>query len=161
MRAVHSQPSSNSTMALPSGETLTASNAQRLFNGKHQQLVYYAVCNSGANYDKNNGGKPQKSLVDATYNNGNGAKCVIGFRTAVTRAEGFLLNMLDYTQTHKYATIAAAKQYAIDKEWERYRKECHDKGTSPGSMLPWDNPGNINNLHVVGNQNVILDLRYA
>ena len=141
-------------MPLPSGETLTPSTARSLFNEKHQQLVYYAVCYSGANTDKNNGFKSQTSLVDATYANGTGANCVIGYRNTVKGAERFLLNMLEYTKAHKYATIEAALKYAKDQEWARF------KAKGGGSVLPIDNPASPNNLVVVGNTNAILDLRY-
>ena len=104
---------------------------------QHLQLVYFASCNSGS-VDPTYG----ISLADAAYQLG--AKCAIGFTDSVCGAEDYLLKMMTYISQNKYATIQEAMNYADST----YSKEELKKSGCPAKCK-----------HVVGNPNIILDLR--
>lgn len=104
---------------------------------QHLQLVYFAACNSGS-VDPTYG----ISLADAAWQLG--AKCAIGFDSTVAGAEDYLLKMMNYINSHKYATIQDAMNYA-------------DSTYSKTALKNYNCP--VNCKHVVGDTSVILDLR--
>lgn len=104
---------------------------------QHLQLVYFASCNSGT-VDPTYG----ITLADAAWQLG--AKCAIGFDTTVCGAEDYLLKMMNYVCSHKYATIQAAMNYA-------------DSTYTSSQLKDYRCP--VNCKHIVGDTSVILDLR--